>query len=114
MCLKVCCHPPCCDENANVQQVHEEVDQDEEVTEEDRRKSNAFEVWLEGPEIIMYHARGECEMDITEEIIAEMLDDIHDRIQDEAILGLYCSQRMMFRLAGLTPKEQKSKQFFPL
>lgn len=112
--LKVYCHPPCCDKNANMQQVHEEVDQDKEVTDEDRRKSNAFEVWLEGPEIIVYHARGECEVDITEEIIAEMLDDIDERIQDEAILGLYCSQRMMFRLAGLTPKEQKSKQFFPL
>lgn len=88
----------------------ESYDQDEDTTEEERRKSNAFEVWLEGLEYILYHARGECEAEITEEIIVKMLDDIQERIRDDAPLGVYVHGKSHFPLAGLTYLEQKFKE----
>lgn len=101
--------------------VHEEIDEpeDENAEEERRRRtesgdSNPFEVWLEGPESIVYHARAECGVDLTEEQIGKILDDLHERVQDEAILGLYSREVPLFRLQGLTLSEQIAKQFHPL
>ena len=95
-------------------QVHEEFDDDEDTTEEERQKSNAFEVWLEGPEVVVYHARGECNVDLTEEQIGKILDDLETRVRDESILQIPCTKAPQFLIPGLTPLELQSRSYYPL
>lgn len=95
-------------------QVHEDVDDDEDTTEEERLESNAFEVWLEGPEVVVYHARGECKVDLTEEHINKILDDLETRVADESILHVHCTKEPQFIIPGLTLDELRDKAFHPL
>lgn len=90
-------------------QVWQEFDDEEDVTEEERRKSKAFEVWLDGVQLVMYHARGETSVDLTQEHIQAILEDLDNRLCDEAILRVNCSPEPDFLIPGLSLQDHLLK-----
>ncbi|CAN0059821.1 unnamed protein product [Ectocarpus fasciculatus] len=90
---------------------HEWWDDDEELTDDDREDAGTFEVWLEGPTVVHYHERADGKLDLDDEQLEKILDDLEERVIDEAILGQYINEDFQFRLPGFTPPEQRFKQF---
>ncbi|CAM9293265.1 unnamed protein product [Ectocarpus sp. 13 AM-2016] len=90
---------------------HEWWDDDEELTDDDREDAGTFEVWLEGPTIVHYHERADGKLDLDDEQLDKILDDLEERVMDEAILGQYINEDFQFRLPGFTAPEQRFKQF---
>lgn len=70
------------------------------MTEEQLIDSNAFEIWLEGCESIAYHLRATTGLELTDEMIQNILKDMDTRLCDEAILILDTSRMPLFDMPG--------------
>lgn len=83
--------------------------EDEDMTEQERKDANVFEVFLAGLEQVHYHSRAECWMDMTEEHMISVTEDIEQHVSDEAILIMDTSHLPEYHLPGFTYKELMQK-----
>lgn len=86
------------------------------MSEEERRNSQAFEIWLSGPEPVTYHSRAETGTELTEEHIANILADVHERVKDEALFELYGNPTPtpQYMIPGLSMRDHILKIDYPL
>lgn len=73
-----------------------------------------FEIWLDGPQPILYHARAESRAEFTEQHIEGILEDLEYRVSDDYLLGTPVGAVTGYRTPGYTKRELKIKQFTPL
>lgn len=75
------------------------------MTDDERRESNLFEVFLAGLDQVHYHSRAECWSEMTEEHMVSVTEDIGSRVSDEAIIHVDASYLPEYLMPGISFQE---------